>query len=78
MPGSTVVIMRAENSGMSECEPFFCVVRGSEREWIVEARWLDGVTEIVEIFADYVEALQWLSMQSSVWLEQRMANEKAG
>jgi hypothetical protein len=68
----------SEKSGMREEGPFFCVVRGSEREWTVEARWVDGVTEIVEIFADYVEALQWLSTQSAFWLEQRMTIEKAG
>jgi len=57
--------------------PFFCVVRG-KRAWIVEARWRSGLTEIVEIFADYFEALQWLSTQSTVWLEQRMTVKEAG
>ena len=75
---STAVIVRTKNSGMSEEEPFFCAVRGSERVWTVEARWLDGLTEFVEIFADYFEALQWLSTQSTVWLEQRMTVKEAG
>ena len=63
---------------MEAGDPFFCVVRGSEREWIVEAKWPDGLTEIVEIFADYFEALQRLSTQSTVWLEQRMTVKEAG
>jgi hypothetical protein len=46
--------------------------------WTVEARWLDGLTEFVEIFADYFEALQWLSTQSTVRLEQRMTIKEAG
>jgi len=62
---------------MEAGDPFFCVVRG-KREWIVEARWPGGLTEIVEIFADYFEALQWLSTQSTVWLEQRMTVKEAG
>jgi hypothetical protein len=61
---------------MSALEPFFCVVRGSDREWTVEARWPDGLTEIVEIFADYFEALQWFSPQST--FEQRMTIKEAG
>jgi hypothetical protein len=75
---STAVIERTKNSGMSEEEPFFCVVRGTEMVWTVEARWLDGLTEFVEIFADYFEALQWLSTQSTVRLEQRMTIKEAG
>ena len=63
---------------MSALEPFFCVVRGSDREWTVEARWPDGLTEIVEIFADCFEALQWFSTQSTVWLEQRTTVKEAG
>ena len=53
-------------------------MRGTEMVWTVEARWLDGLTEFVEIFADYFEALQWLSTQSTVRLEQRMTIKEAG
>ena len=57
---------------------FFLCSAGHKREWIVEARWPDGLTEMVEIFADYFEALQWLSTQSTIWLEQRIAVKEAG
>ena len=44
----------------------------------MEAKWPDGSTEVVETFADYFEALRWLSMQCTSWLDQRMAVKEAG
>ena len=59
-------------------EPFFCVVLCGNREWTIEAEWPDGTTEIVETFADYFEALRWLSTQSKAWIEQRVTIKRVG
>jgi hypothetical protein len=63
---------------MSAAEPFLCVMRRGESKWTVEAIWPDDSTEIVETFADYFEALQWLSTQCAVWIDQRMTIKEAG
>jgi hypothetical protein len=63
---------------MSTTEPFFCVVRSSAIEWIIEARWPDDSTEIVETFEEYLEALKWLSTQSTAWIDQRMRLKDVG
>ena len=58
---------------VSTAEPFFCVApRRGDGKWIIEAKWPDDLTEIVETFDDYFEALQWLSPQSTGWLSRRM------
>jgi hypothetical protein len=48
------------------------------REWTIEAEWPDGTIEIVETFADYFEALRWLSTQSTTWIEQRVTMKRVG
>jgi hypothetical protein len=61
--------------GMSAAEPFFCVVMHHERKWTIEATWPDKSAELVEIFADYFEALSWLGHEASVWVEKRLEFE---
>ena len=64
---------------MSAPEPFFCVaLRRGDGKWIIEAKWPDDTTEIVETFVDYFEALRWLGAESSTWTEQRLTPKKAG
>ena len=63
---------------MSAAEPFLCVVRRSESKWTVEAKWPDDSTEIVETFADYFEALRWLSARSTAWIDERVIVKEAG
>ena len=64
---------------MSAAEPFFCVaLRRVDGKWIIQAKWPDDSTEIVETFADYFEALRWLSTQSKVWIEQRLTVRDVG
>jgi hypothetical protein len=59
---------------MSATEPFFCVaLRRGDGMWIIEAKWPEDSTEIVEAFGDYLEALKWLSAESTAWIERRMA-----
>jgi hypothetical protein len=53
------------------------VLRDGAR-WTIEAEWADGTIEIVETFADYFEALRWLSTQASAWIEQRIVVKDAG
>ena len=49
---------------VSVAEPFFCVaLRRDDGKWIIEAKWPDGSTELVETFDDYFEALRWLSAE---------------
>ena len=64
---------------MGGAEPFFCVaLRRGDGKWIIEAKWPDDATEIVETFDDYFEALRWLSSESSTWTEKRVAAREAG
>jgi hypothetical protein len=64
---------------VSTAEPFFCVVlRRGDGKWIIEAKWPDDTTEIVEAFDDYSEALTWLSAGSSAWVEERLTPKKVG
>ena len=64
---------------VSAPEPFFCVaLRRGDGKWIIEAKWPDDTTEIVETFVDYFEALRWLSAESSAWTETRSAPKKVG
>jgi hypothetical protein len=63
---------------MSPAEPFFCVVLLCGNQWTIEAKWPDDTTEIVETFADYFEALRWLSTQSAAWIDQRTTIKEAG
>ena len=47
---------------MGAVDPFFCVaLRRGDGKWIIEAKWPDDATEIVETFDDYFEALRWLN-----------------
>jgi len=62
---------------MSAAEPFLCVVRRGESQWTLEAKWPDDSTEIVETFADYFEALRWLSTQCTVWIDERVTVKEA-
>ena len=62
---------------MSAAEPFLCVVRRSGSKWTVEAKWPDDSTEIVETFADYFEALRWLSARSTAWIDERVIVKEA-
>jgi len=43
-----------------------------------KAKWPDDSTEIVETFAEYFEALRWLSTQCTVWIDERMTVKEAG
>ena len=64
---------------MSAAEPFFCVaLRRGDGKWIIQAKWPDDSTEIVEAFDDYFEALRWLSAQSKAWIDQRMTVKDVG
>jgi hypothetical protein len=63
---------------MNAAEPFFCVVSRGNSNWTIEAKWPDDSIEIVESFADYFEALRWLSTQSAAWINQRVAVKDAG
>ena len=63
---------------MSAVDPFFCVALRRDGKWIIEAKWPDDATEIVETFDDYFEALSWLSTESSAWTEQRLSSKKVG
>ena len=64
---------------MSAAEPFFCVaLRRSDGKWIIEAKWPDDLTEIVEAFDDYFEALRWFRTQASAWIEQRVTVKRVG
>lgn len=64
---------------MSAAEPFFCVaLRRGDGKWIIEAKWPEDSTEIVEAFGDYFEALKWLNTESTAWIERRMAIKKTG
>ena len=64
---------------MSAAEPFFCVaLRRGDGKWIIQAKWPDNSTEIVEAFDDYFEALRWLSAQSKAWIDQRMTVKDVG
>jgi hypothetical protein len=58
---------------MSAAEPFFCVVMHHERKWTIEATWPDKSVEVVETFADYFEALRWVGLEASAWVEKRLA-----
>lgn len=64
---------------MSAAEPFFCVaLRRGDGGWVIEAKWPDDTTEVVETFFDYFEALTWLSAESSTWVEERLTPKKLG
>jgi hypothetical protein len=64
---------------VSAAEPFFCVaLRRGDGKWIIQAKWPDDSTEIVEAFDDYFEALRWLSAQSKAWIDQRMTVRDVG
>ena len=64
---------------MSAAEPFFCVaLRRGDGKWIIEAKWPDGLAEIVETFDNYFEALRWLSAKSSAWAEKQQTPKKIG
>jgi hypothetical protein len=64
---------------VSAAEPFFCVaLRRGDGKWIIQAKWPDDSTEIVEAFDDYFEALRWLSAQSKAWIDQRMTIRDVG
>ena len=64
---------------MSAAEPFFCVaLRRGDGKWIIEAKWPDDSTEIVEAFDDYFEAVRWLSAQSTAWIEGRLILKEVG
>jgi hypothetical protein len=45
---------------------------------MIEAKWPDNSLEIVKTFDDYLEALKWLSADSSAWTEQRLSQKKVG
>jgi hypothetical protein len=62
---------------MSTAEPFFCVVMHHERKWTMEATWPDESVEVAETFADYFEALRWLSLEASTWVEKRLLERSA-
>ena len=66
---------------MNAAEPFFLrsLSRFNFSNWTIEAKWprTDSI-EIVESFADYFEALRWLSTQSTAWINQRLAVKEAG
>ena len=57
---------------LSAADPFFCVVLRDAARWAVEAEWPDGSIELVEIFNDYLDALNWLTNKAAAWIEQRM------
>jgi hypothetical protein len=54
-------------------KPIFVVVR-SASDWLIEAEWPDGTIEKVKSFKGELEALDWLSWQSSTWLEWRCSD----
>jgi hypothetical protein len=60
---------------VSSAEPFFCVVMRHERKWTIEATWPDESVEVAETFADYFEALGWLGLEASAWVEKRLEFE---
>jgi hypothetical protein len=62
---------------MSAAEPFFCVVMHHERKWTIEATWPDESVEVAETFADYFEALGWLGLEASTWVEKRLVERGA-
>ena len=64
---------------MSAAEPFFYVaLRRDDGKWIIEAKWPNGSTEVVETFDDYFVALRWLRAESSAWTAKRQAPKKIG
>ncbi len=58
-------------SGMTAPNPIFCVVLGDREGWLVEAEWPDGTIEQIDAFKAYLDAINWISTQSKVWLQKR-------
>ena len=56
---------------MTAPKPIFCVVLGDGERWRVEAEWPDGTIEQIDAFKAYLDAINWISTQSKVWLQKR-------
>jgi hypothetical protein len=54
--------------------PIFSVVLSDGDNWSVEAEWPDGTIEPVDTFEGRSDAVDWLSVRSGSWLEERTAS----
>ena len=52
-------------------KPVYCVVLADGENWLVEAEWPDGTIEQVGTFRGYLEATNWISTRSELWLLER-------
>jgi hypothetical protein len=58
-------------------KPIFLVVHNGSKNWSVEAEWPDGTLEKVKTFEAELDALDWLTWQSQIWLAWRRTDFSA-